>query len=263
VSGRRIVTLLLLVALVLGVSGPARADFQIVCFLSHRLADDPIVLPGQPGASHGHDFFANVSTNASSTYEDMILARTNCRLADDTAGYWIPTLLKSGTPVDIRRVNVYYRTGPGVDPASVVAFPPDFRVVAGGNTTLEPMVAFYSCGTGAPRTSVPGDCGTRPVRAHIHFPNCWDGVNLDSANHRSHLEYGKAKTGCPASHPLPVPMIALQVVYRLRDGTRTTLSSGNTTTLHADFWNTWDQAGLEAAVATCVTSGQQCGELRD
>jgi hypothetical protein len=57
-------------------------------------------------------------------------------------------------------------------------------------------------------------------------------------------------------------MIALQVVYRLRNGTGITLSSGNATTLHADFWNTWDQAGLEVAVATCITSGQQCGELR-
>ena len=30
------------------------------CGYSHPLTDDPIVFPGQPGASHFHDFFGDV-----------------------------------------------------------------------------------------------------------------------------------------------------------------------------------------------------------
>ena len=38
-------------------------SFVTQCDFSHRLPDDPIVFPGQPGASHSHDFTGNRSTN--------------------------------------------------------------------------------------------------------------------------------------------------------------------------------------------------------
>jgi hypothetical protein len=41
--------------------------FWLKCPASHRLPDDPIVHPGQPGATHLHEFFSNRSTNAGST----------------------------------------------------------------------------------------------------------------------------------------------------------------------------------------------------
>jgi hypothetical protein len=49
--------------------------------------DDPIVFPGQPGASHMHDFFGNETTNAYSTQSSMLAGATNCRIPSDTAGY--------------------------------------------------------------------------------------------------------------------------------------------------------------------------------
>ena len=49
----------------------AGQDFTTDCFPSHRAPDDPIVFPGQPGASHSHDFFGNTTTDASSTYASM------------------------------------------------------------------------------------------------------------------------------------------------------------------------------------------------
>jgi hypothetical protein len=42
--------------------------FQMVCTLGHRLRDDPIVFPSQPGVSHEHQFFGATGTNAFSTY---------------------------------------------------------------------------------------------------------------------------------------------------------------------------------------------------
>ena len=37
-----------------------------------------------------------------------------------------------------------------------------------------------------------------------------------------------------------------------------TLSSGSPYTLHADFWNAWDQARLVHLVDYCVNGGRKC-----
>ena len=89
---RLLLTVLPIVSL-LGLPAPAAlaaqpGQFVLRCGYSHTLMDDPIVFPGQPGASHMHDFFGNVGVNASSTVESMLAAQTTCRVPSDTAGYW-------------------------------------------------------------------------------------------------------------------------------------------------------------------------------
>jgi hypothetical protein len=71
--------------------------FQVNCFYSHRLKDDPIVFPGTPGAAHMHDFFGNRSTDAFSTTASLRAASTNCQNSDDKSGYWAPTLYSRGS----------------------------------------------------------------------------------------------------------------------------------------------------------------------
>jgi hypothetical protein len=49
-------------------------------------------------------------------------------------------------------------------------------------------------------------------------PTCWDGVNLDSPNHREHVAYpetGTFESGgkCPATHPVRLPQILLETVW--------------------------------------------------
>lgn len=41
------------------------------------------------------------------------------------------------------------------------------------------------------------------VRQQVFFPSCWDGVNLDSSDHKSHVAYpsGAGAGTCPESHP--------------------------------------------------------------
>ena len=73
--------------------GSGRNDvFLVHCGYSHTLKDDPIVYPGQPGASHTHDFFGSTTTNANSTDASMIASGSTCNIAGDTAGYWTPAL---------------------------------------------------------------------------------------------------------------------------------------------------------------------------
>ena len=42
--------------------------FRFICNPGQVLPDDPIVYPGQPGASHLHQFYGNTGANAFSTY---------------------------------------------------------------------------------------------------------------------------------------------------------------------------------------------------
>ena len=97
----------------------------------------------------------------------------------------------------------------------------------------------------------------------VTFPSCWDGVSTDSANHNSHLAYPSAKT-CPTSHPLTVPRLVVHVLYDLHDGTAAELSSDMASgaqpgsTVHADFWNTWDQRKLRHEIAECIRRDLVC-----
>ena len=101
------------------------------------------------------------------------------------------------------------------------------------------------------------------LRAQIHFPSCWDGVNLDSANHMSHTAYpvGNDNGPCPTSHPVRIIGIFYEVWFnvvpfnKLNDGGRFVLANGDPTGygLHADFMNGWDNSVLSRAVATCTS----------
>ena len=61
-----------------------RADLRGVnfvesCRFSHQAPDDPIVFPGEPGASHQHTFVGNRTTDAFSTFGSLRSARTKLR----------------------------------------------------------------------------------------------------------------------------------------------------------------------------------------
>ncbi len=247
---------------------PGEINFLTVCRFSHRAADDPIVFPGVPGASHSHDFFGNRTTNAASTYDSLRASgMTSCNRTGDTAAYWAPSLLVDGQLVQPLGINAYYRTG-GKDPASIQPFPAGLRVIAGDAkaTAAQPLrVTSWGCFGEAqvrPQSSPPTcpfDGRTNGLKLTVLFPDCWDGVNLDSADHKSHMVYS-VRGQCPASHPVPVPMIAMNVRYPTAGGADVVLASGNSPyTGHADFFNAWDQATLEQLVRNCLNASVHCG----
>mgnify|MGYP000950779894 CR=1 FL=1 len=226
-------------------------QFVVECALSHTAFVDPIVFPGQLNRSHLHDFFGNHSTDEHSTYQSLVGAQTTCNNPQDTASYWSPALLDYGNVVEPVKAVAYYRPGPGVDPASIQAYPPDLRVISSR--------AAWSCGTGAKRSKRPPDCPTtEDLRMLVTFPDCWNGTATDSDDHRSHLAYSKAGA-CPADHPVPVPQLTLSVVYPATAGEHDySLASGDLTTAHADFFNSWDQQRLETEVRLCLHRGVVC-----
>jgi uncharacterized protein DUF1996 len=231
--------------------GYGRGYFAVVCGFSHRNQDDPIVFPNQAGRSHDHTFFGNTSTNARSTPNSLRAAgETTCRLREDTAAYWAPTLFVSGRAVRPLGAVVYYirRT---LEP--VRAFPANLEVIAGSAAARSAQgerVTFWSCGgrrgDGRRSSTIP-TCESPSLRLIVNFPNCWNGTQLDSANHQSHLAYSNEGV-CPASHPVEVPAIQLQVFYGISGGGAAELASGGDFSGHADFVNAWNQPTLERLV---------------
>jgi hypothetical protein len=225
--------------------------FAVSCGFSHRNQDDPIVYPRQPGRSHDHTFFANTSTNAFSTPASLRAAGTTCVIRFDTAAYWVPTLFVGGQPIRPIGVTAYYvrRT---VD--TVRAFPAGLEMIAGSAAARSPQsrqVTAWSCGSLRDTSSTIPTCDVRQrsgLRLLVNFPSCWDGKNLDSANHQSHMAY--ATNGvCPATHPVEVPGLLLVVRYPVSGGPNAELASGGQFSGHGDFVNSWNQNVLEALVA--------------
>ncbi len=267
---RPLIVVVLLV--ILGIPAPpsqaaGQGVFSIHCSLSHSLMDDPIVLFGLPDASHLHEFFGNISTNAFSTYADMTASGTSCKFSKDTAGYWAPALVApDGSVVHPSNMNAYYRATPAG--GTFVAFPPDLRLIAGYPTvnTGTNKILGYNCQDSEPYSPVPIDCTTHKkhfLKAHIDFPNCWDGVSTDSPDHRSHVVYPVLKT-CPADHPYKVPHLNVNITYPVTDARGYYLVSDmdkgvtDGRSLHSDFWNTWDQAALQDLVTNCLNAGKTC-----
>ena len=269
-----------------------RGAFVTSCAYSHSLTDDPIVFPGQPGASHLHDFFGNETTNASSTRASLRSAETTCLLEGDTAAYWAPTAYLDSAPITPDRVRAYYFgiSGAGAfGDAQVETIPRDLQMLAGNKsaTTPEenPHVGWF-CGaaqkiaTATPLVGHPYDCTpylrddpfVDGVVAKIVFPNCWDGLGTSPGD----VVY--PDPGCPTGFPHVLPRLILRVHYGIMDpclgstpctadhapeeNIHLTLSSGTYLTYHADFWNTWQQNHLDRLVEDCLQTHVDCGGQR-
>jgi hypothetical protein len=51
------------------------------------------------------------------------------------------------------------------------------------------------------------------VVAEVHFPDCWNGKDLDSTDHQSHVAF-QSGGQCPSTHPVPIPQIQLEFGYK-------------------------------------------------
>ena len=268
--------------------GDGSAQFRTNCAFSHVRFDDPIVFPGRVGASHLHTFFGNTAVDGNSTPESVRTSGSST-CAGGTANrsaYWAPSVVDTATgvpvisdanPVDRGHfLQVYYKTGfDGVLPATVQNFPVGLRMIAGSATSTgpQPKVVTYGCEEGsAPTvshvTSFPRCAPGQIFKMSVEFPQCWDGVNLDSPDHKSHMSYGAGwpDKGCPASHPVPLAQITQNYRYRVPAGGMATwrLSSDMYEgpagySGHADWMNGWDPAVFQRIIDNCYKGGFNCG----
>lgn len=128
-------------------------------------------------------------------------------------------------------------------------------------------ISFNCLGANKPETNgfpdIPCPGG---MRAQVYFPQCWDGVNLDSVDHKSHMSYpdGNIYNGgnCPSSHPVHTVSIFFELLYDTAlfsdqwvDGQNPfVFAQGDATGFgfHGDFFNGWDVDVLQVAIDTCT-----------
>ncbi|MET0208539.1 MAG: DUF1996 domain-containing protein [Burkholderiaceae bacterium] len=246
--------------------------FRTVCKFTHMNFDDPLVYPGQPGKSHLHAFFGNAGVDANSTPESIRdSGNSTCRGGTvNRTGYWVPAIIdtKDGRPITpTGEHDFYYKTGYhlfGQD-AKVRPFPVGFRMIAGDSKSREPQrnVGHFEC-TGRKSETLP-DCPNGELRQIVEFPQCWDGVNLDSPDHRSHVVYARGEQ-CPKTHPVHFPQITFIIKYQVpasgsagwrlsSDIAGTPAGSSN----HGDWVNGWEQDVMETFVERVVSKGLSAG----
>ncbi len=239
-------------------------QFQANCTATHDRMDDPIVHPGQPGASHLHTFLGNTTTDADSTLASLQAGGTACKTPGDRSAYWVPSLIDARRIVDPEGPQViYYKSGVR-DYTSVRPFPPGLRFVvgspeAGPRQFLGASVRGFECGNSYDNADIPTSCpaGTQ-LNVRYQAPSCWDGTYLDTPNHQDHMAY-PVDGRCTAGHSVPLPMIELKIAFPVSgDLSKVRLSSGRGYSFHYDFYDAWDPATLAALVDHCVRGGLQC-----
>ena len=245
--------------------------FRTVCEYSHMLNDDPIVFPGQPGKAHLHAFFGNTEVDAYSTQAEIRNSgNSTCRGGiANRSSYWVPALIDAqGKPVKPIRMDVYYKSGyNGIRPDQIKPFPSGLRVIAGSAKSSSAQTrAYWGCHAnyiGHPGSIPQCQTGDNLLMA-IEFPQCWDGVNLDSADHVSHMAY-PSNGACPSTHPVAIPAITFNVLYPVRDvkGWRLSSDMYDATkpggfSAHADWFEGWDPNVAETFVKNCVNKAVDC-----
>jgi hypothetical protein len=245
-----------------------RGSFSVPCTYSHSAGDDPIVHHDHASVSHEHDFFGATTTDSHSTSDSLLAGETTCRSVADRSAYWAPQLLDAGRPVAPTEVVAYYRTPVGVDARNVEPLPNGLEMIAGdADSTAEqdPRVSSWSCGPAGPKQPQPFQCPQRGagLQLNLVFPVCWDGTNLGSADHRSHLatvvRADDGTAACPDSHPVVLPEVTVEVRYPpMAAPGPFTLASGPVTGGHGDILVAWDQDHLASEVETCLRANRRC-----
>lgn len=270
-------------------------NFRVGCYTSHMGRFDPIVYPGRKQAGHLHSFFGNSSVTGlldQTTLGDLAnFGESTCSggIANRSA-YWIPSLIdtRNGKPIIPLGNNVYYKNGStwrGSNLNAVQAPPPGLHFISGNpsSTAGQSVVRWECLGTGiqleldhiitaAELAANPGAClETDVLKMLVFFQTCWDGVNLDSPNHQSHVTYEDFGTGCPATHPVVLPQLQYNIDWSIKSlGGRANmpnmrLSSDNYPLSlpggmsgHGDWVNGWNPTIMNMVVSRCLRTASDC-----
>jgi len=102
----------------------------------------------------------------------------------------------------------------------------------------------------------------------IHaFPNCWDGKNIDSANHRTHIVFADQQGKCPKGFQ-NVPQLVIKLVYNIPRNIQLKgqykvdafeQEKHNPRSDHDDFANVMGQR-LMNQVVNCINTGKRCNQ---
>jgi hypothetical protein len=236
------------------------AQFNMLRFACSQLLverTDPIVNPAQLYTPHLHQIVGGNAFNVTMDPNNdpaQLSTCTSCSFKEDMSNYWTAVMFFKNKNGSYKRVPQTGNGGPqgklinngGLDiyyipSGRVTAFKKGFRMIAGNaaNTDASKVSLPNICHrcwnspnentfvggapcTGTDTVEIPSSQTCKMIRQTIIFPGCWDGKNLDSVDHQSHVKYGQG-TGasgggaCPASHPVKLPQVMYELMWNVTD----------------------------------------------
>ncbi|PNG17479.1 DUF1996 domain-containing protein [Streptomyces cahuitamycinicus] len=259
----------------------------------NRNSDNVIVAPGvSNGAQHAHDYVGNQDNDAFTSDEQFLQADTSCQNQGDKSTYYWPVLRvqdgqnevdanapgggQDGNVGTIQQVAEAELKFVGNKKSDVVAMPTALRIITGDakafTNGLKNANTSWSC-TGFEDRQVTDKYPLCPEGSSVvrtsNFQSCWDGQNIDSANHRDHVAFVQADGSCPQGfqaipqlqaklvYDIPAPQIEngqVQNAYAL-DGFPEQLHKPITD--HNDFINFFDENVMNEMVQ-CINNGEDC-----
>lgn len=275
-----------------GIRTDGTGSFRTTCELSKFIFDDPIVFPGVTGVSHLHMLFGNTAVTGLTNSLTLASSGNSTCIGgiDNRTAYWTPAMIDaSGNAVMPDRSAFYYKSGQYLAPSTIQTLPVGLKMIAGDKSATGPQygsdlsdpthpkpgpmqVVTWTCLNGKASSpnaaTIPACAAGDEVRLTVIFPQCWDGKNLDSPDHKSHVAYPiYAKRQCPSTHPVPIPEITEHFDFPVTPGANpstwhlssdTDLTKPGGLSAHADWMNGWDPATMLLIVQNCLQKALDC-----
>ncbi|RAK87077.1 hypothetical protein BO79DRAFT_175990 [Aspergillus costaricaensis CBS 115574] len=261
-------------------------EFTFSCDPLTTQLSDPIVAPGKP-STHTHVVTGGTAFQRTMNESTAQNAKgTTCEVDIDRSNYWVPQLyhrMRNGSfeLVEYQSSSIYYfdracnytAGATDCDEKLVPLAPPKgLRMLAGdpslrnyNDSNWSQRAISHMCigkdGSSNETKGLPQQ-PCEMLRSQVFMPSCWDGENLDSSDHKSHMAYpdtGDYNKGvCPKSHPVAIYSIFLEFFFNTAphpDYKNWIYATGDKTGygLHGDFMYGWtDQVALQQAIDTCT-----------
>ena len=224
-------------------------QFRVACEFSHFAYDDPLVFPGQPGASHLHTFFGNTDANAFSTADSILnTGGSTCNGQElNRTSYWVPAMFDGNGNVRIpERIVVYYK-GEGLANGKAEPYPVgaamiakvDLNTVDNGRGGAMGKFSFvcsdnYSSNGGESANTMVACDGSRfqneygssdphvVLEMNVKFPQCWNGKDPSNpANYAVPTEGGWYFSNCTGEFNRTLTNLEYFVDYPVEPGENT------------------------------------------
>lgn len=269
--------------------------FRIMWSAGPITANDPEVYANQQGVSHPHQFLGNtwlpyhpeanyaLSRAHGSTTTGNIL---DPRYPENRSSYWMPALIDVIDGYAIQpHGNLYYKRywlgsrhcRTDSDVGQCTEIPHGLRMI----TCFNASDGTYD---GCPISWTGGDYVgpdmqtainhayslggmNAPILFSMQWPSCWDGIHVDTPNHRSHMAFPQGDNSCPEAFPNRLATISLQIFYNINqdaldghwhlssDEMLPNWTSAKGSTGHMDYFEAWDPTTIHLMHTQCEDVG--------